>query len=145
MKHRAIFALVVPLSLFLAAQVIAQDEDNQNKSSGPQARYASEITGVGNTSEISGAGYVSELPVKENAADINVPAGMELKKIGALNLVVPVGSLIRKDRSQWIMEGPEDFAVRNIAEIKARLDVMEKEQKELKESIEELKARNQGE
>ena len=69
---------------------------------------------------------------------------MELRKIGSLNLVVPEGSRIRKDRSQWIMEWPEDFAARSISEIKKRLDDMEKEQKELKKSIEELKAGNGG-
>ena len=139
MKKRVLPVIIMPLAMIFAAHAAAQNEGKQNKSSGPQGRYASEISGVGNTSEISGAGYASELPVKEKAADIKVPPGMELKKIGALNLLVPEGARVYKDRSQWIMEGPEDYSARNISEIKARLDGIEKEQKGLKISIEELK------
>ena len=119
MKCRALFMLALPLSFLFTGSAGAQDEKDESYSK--PAEYASEIT------------------VRDRSGDIKVPQGMELKKIGSLNLVVPEGSRVRKDRSQWIMEGPEDFAARNISEIKTRLDGIEREQKELKKSIEELK------
>jgi len=121
MKDRALFMLMIPLLTLFASGAIAQDEDKRDKNPDPHVDYASEIQN------------------KDKFADVVIPPGMELKKIGSLNLVVPIGAQIRKDRSQWIMEGPEDFAARSISEIKARLDDMEKEQGELKKSIEELK------
>ena len=124
MKDRALFMLVImlvmPPSILFAAQAVAQDEiaqDEKEKDYNKPAVYASDIAD------------------KDKTGDITVGPGMELRKIGSLNLVVPKGARIHKDRSQWIMEGPEDFAVRNISEIKTRLDSIEKEQKELKDSI----------
>ena len=119
MKYRALFIPVLPLFMLFAAQAIAQDENDKDYK--------------------KGAEYASEISTNDKSGDIKVPPGMELKKVGSLNLVVPAGSQMHKDRSQWIMEGPEDFAARNISEIKARLDGIEKEQEELKKSIEELK------
>lgn len=119
MKNRFLFLSVIPLVIFFAVQATAQDEHE---------------TGYDKPAE-----YAPETAAKDTPGNITVPPGMELRKIGGLNLVVPKGARVRKERSQWIMEGPEDFAARNISEIKARLDGIEKEQKELKSSIEELK------
>ena len=125
MKYRVLFMLILLLSILFESGAIAQDEKSDS---------------VNNPAE-----YSTETVVKDKPGNVVVPPGMELRKIGSLNLVVPEGSRIRKDRSQWIMEGPEDFAARSISEIKKRLDDMEKEQKELKKSIEELKAASGGE
>ncbi len=121
MRYRALSILVILLlSILFASEAIAQDEKSDS---------------LNNSAE-----YSPNTVAKDNPGKVTIPPGMELRKIGSLNLIVPEGSRIRKDRSQWIMEGPEDFAARSISEIKKRLDGIEKEQGELKKSIEELKA-----
>ena len=117
MRYRVLFVLVILSSIILPVSSMAQDEEGYNK---PEES-------------------ASDTVAKNKTANVTVPPGMELRKIGSLNLVVPEGAQMRKEKSQWIMEGPEDFAARSISEIKARLDGIEKEQKELKESISSLK------
>ena len=76
---------------------------------------------------------------KSKNAEPVIRPGMELRKVGGLNLIVPEGSEIYKDRGRWVMEEPEAFAARNFKEIKSRLDKLEKENQSLKDEVEKLK------
>jgi len=119
MRQIILSALVIPLSILFASQAFCQDERGDD--------YDKPLE------------TTPEVRVKDSSGNVIIPPGMEIKKIGGLNLVVPEGAQMHKERSQWVIEGAEDFAIRNISEIKTRLTVIEKEQKELKKSIEDLK------
>ncbi|MFA4981482.1 MAG: hypothetical protein WC592_03320 [Candidatus Omnitrophota bacterium] len=65
--------------------------------------------------------------------------GMEIKKIGGLNMVVPEGTQIYRKGAQLMIESPEDYSARNIKEMKTRVENLEKEQAGMKDDIETLK------
>ncbi|MBN2453477.1 MAG: hypothetical protein JXB40_04370 [Candidatus Omnitrophica bacterium] len=81
----------------------------------------------------------SQTSPKDKESAIDVPVGMELRKIGGMNMIVPEGAQVRKRNSLVVMEEPEEYAARNIFEIKARMNKIEERQKALEKEIEELK------
>lgn len=70
---------------------------------------------------------------------MTIRPGMELKKIGGLNLIVPEGTQIYRNGAQLIMEEADDYTARNLKEMKSRLDKVEKGQEELKNEFEKLR------
>lgn len=68
-----------------------------------------------------------------------IPAGMELKKVGDANILIPKGGKIRKAGDQLIMESADEYAAREFFKIKERLGNIEKEQEDIRREIEELK------
>ena len=68
-----------------------------------------------------------------------VPPGMEMRDIGNIHMIAPQGLRIQKKGSQMIMEGIDEFTVRNLQEMNARLEKIEADQKNLKKTVEDLK------
>lgn len=77
-------------------------------------------------------------PVKKEPV-IDIPPGMELRKVGNINIVVPEGTQIRKNGSNLIMEGPDEYVARNVREIKGRLAEIETRQLEHEKKLDGLK------
>ncbi len=74
-----------------------------------------------------------------NNPNIEVDPGMELRRVGGLNMIVPKGTQVHQDGSLQVMEGPDEYAARNIMEVKTRIGEMEKAQKEMREEVDSLK------
>jgi hypothetical protein len=74
---------------------------------------------------------------KESAT--NIPSGMELRKVGSLSMIVPEGTQVSKNGSLVVMEGPDEFAARNIYEMKGRLMALEARQQDIEKELSDLK------
>ena len=74
---------------------------------------------------------------KESAME--VPPGMELRKIGTIKMVVPKGTQVSKKGSLVVMEGPDEYAARNIYEMNGRLMGLEARQMNIERETESLK------
>ena len=75
----------------------------------------------------------TSLDSKETAIDI--PPGMELRKMGSIKMIVPKGTQVRKKNSLVIMEGPDEYAARNIYEMNGRLMELEAKQLNIEKAI----------
>jgi len=65
--------------------------------------------------------------------------GMELRKIGGINMVVPKGTQIYKEGSLIRMEEDGDYTARRLEEVDSRFNKLEGRQKKLEEDIQELR------
>ncbi len=74
---------------------------------------------------------------KESAIDIS--PGMELRKIGSISMIVPEGTRVSKKSSLVVMEGPDEYAARNIYEMKGRLTTLEVRQHDLEKDLNNLR------
>jgi hypothetical protein len=74
---------------------------------------------------------------KESAIDI--PPGMELRKVGSISMIVPEGTQVSRKNSLVVMEGPDEYAARNIYEMKGRLMALEAQQHDLKKELDDLR------
>lgn len=71
--------------------------------------------------------------------DQDIPPGMEKITVGrGAQVVVPQGALITKRGDLVVLEGANEYVGRKVAELEARLEKIEKDQKELKENLEAL-------
>lgn len=89
--------------------------------------YAQEAGGVGVVNSETDAGAESE-----------VPPGMEIKKVGGINFMVPKGAKLYKRGGMTIMEGASAYSARRLDTIESRLEKVEKSIKELKEEVKKL-------
>ena len=69
----------------------------------------------------------------------DVPAGMQIIKIGGANVLVPEETKVRKKGGLIILESASEYAARKISNIEERISQLEKEDKKLKKEIEILK------
>ncbi|MCQ9206375.1 MAG: hypothetical protein NG740_00615 [Omnitrophica bacterium] len=74
---------------------------------------------------------------KEN---ISVKPGMELRKIGGINLLIPEGAKVYEQGGQYFIESTEEFAARRLKEMESRLEAMENKVTGLSGEIENLKS-----
>lgn len=79
----------------------------------------------------------------EEGEDITIRPGMELKKLGGINMLVPEDTQVYRDRGRWIMEGPDEYAARRFKDVETRLQAVESEQEKLRQELERLKGRLQ--
>ena len=87
---------------------------------------------------LSGAIYVYPQEHKSDG-NIEIPPGMEIKKEGDVNLLIPEGAkLIKKTAELTLIEGTDEYASRKFIEIESRFDKIEAEQKALKKEIKRL-------
>ena len=70
---------------------------------------------------------------------ITVRPGMELKRVGGINLVIPEGAKVYQEGSHLAMEEPEEYAARRFKEMDARITAIENRQKEMTCEIDKLK------
>lgn len=78
-------------------------------------------------------------PADNKAPAIEIPPGMELRKVGSIKMIVPKGTQVRKKGSLVIMEGPDEYAARNIYEMNSRLMAMEARQLSVERELEGLR------
>jgi len=71
--------------------------------------------------------------------EITLRPGMELKKIGGINMIVPEGTEIYEENGQFRVEGVEEYAARRFRKTEERMAELEENQRELKEEIRKLK------
>jgi hypothetical protein len=71
-------------------------------------------------------------------ADIEVPAGMEVQKVGATNLLVPKGATVRQEGASIFVEGTTTFMSRKLRDIEMRFNKLEVEHRALAEEVERL-------
>jgi len=67
-----------------------------------------------------------------------IPPGMENKKIGSRNFVVPKGTRLYKRGAATFIEGPDAYSARRFETMESRLEKIEKSIKELREEINAL-------
>lgn len=77
------------------------------------------------------------LDTKDSAID--VPPGMELRNMGGLKMIVPEGAKVRKRGSLLIMEEADEYAARNIYEMRGRLRGLESRQIDLEKELADLR------
>ena len=75
---------------------------------------------------------------EETESDIEVPAGMEVKKVGATNILVPKGAGIRKEGASLFVEGTNTLLSRKLRDIEMRFNKLEVEHRALVEEVEQL-------
>ncbi len=71
--------------------------------------------------------------------NLRIPPGMELKKVGNTNILIPKGGKIFKAADTLIVESTGEYAARKFLEMEERFDRIEKEQEIIRREIEELK------
>ncbi len=83
--------------------------------------------------------------IKTEEGTLRIPPGMELKKVGDANILIPIGGKIFKAADIQIIESSGEYTSRKFIEIDARFDAldvaleeMRKEIKALKESIDDI-------
>lgn len=64
---------------------------------------------------------------------------MELRKMGSIKMIVPKGTQVHKKNSLVIMEGPDEYAARNIYEMNGRLMELEAKQLNIDKELDGLK------
>lgn len=70
----------------------------------------------------------------------DIPAGMELIKVGQTNIVIPKDMKIRRGGGGLVvLESADEYVARKIFDMETRLKTIEAETKELKKEFEELK------
>jgi len=67
-----------------------------------------------------------------------IPPGMELKKVGGINLMVPEGAKLYKRGAVTVMEGASAYSARRLNDIESRLDKVEENIKELDKKVSAL-------
>jgi len=68
------------------------------------------------------------------------PQGMEILKVGNLNLMVPKGAQVRKKGSLIIVESTSEYVARKFLNVEERLAEIEAGQEDFRKEIMELKA-----
>jgi len=71
--------------------------------------------------------------------EIIIPPGMELRKVGKIDILLPEGTKITKVGNRMITEGIREYIARRFLDIEDSLDKIKKEQDALKKEIEDLK------
>ena len=74
----------------------------------------------------------------ESDAEGEIPTGMEIKKVGGINLMVPKGAKLYKRGGITVMEGASAYSARRLDTMEGRLDEIEKSINELKEKVDAL-------
>ncbi|MCX5678985.1 MAG: hypothetical protein NTY76_07795 [Candidatus Omnitrophica bacterium] len=72
-------------------------------------------------------------------ANIEIPPGMELRMMGSIKMIVPKGTQLHKKGSLVVMEGPDEYAARNIYEMNGRLVGLEARQLNIEKELEGLR------
>ncbi len=111
LKKTAAYAFAASLFLFLSA-LYAQDYNDNKK---PQDTH--EMT-------------------PENINEVR--PGMELRKVGGINMIVPEGTQFYMEGSQLKMEEAGEYAARRFRQVDERLKAMEEREKKLEEEIKKL-------
>ncbi len=75
----------------------------------------------------------------EPQSNRNVPAGMELIKVGGTDVLVPRGTKVTQRGSQLILEPPEQYLARKIQDLEEEISRLKSEQAQMKKEIESLK------
>lgn len=94
--------------------------------------------GLGNEESDTSYSETETSPARKEPV-IDIPPGMEMRKVGNINMIVPEGTQIRKNGSNLIMEGPDEYVARNVREIKGRLTEIETRQLAQEEKLDGLK------
>lgn len=78
---------------------------------------------------------------KENNIEdkTTIRPGMELRKVGNVNMLVPEGAEIYYDKGRYVAEGFGEYAARNFKETGERLNKIEASLKSLNDEIENLR------
>lgn len=92
---------------------------------------------------------VSSYPEEEYGnSSVVIPPGMEVQKVGSVDVIVPKGGRVNKmneDGSLLIIETPDEYAARKFEDTEARLKRIEGELRAQKEEIERLKKKTEKE
>jgi prefoldin subunit 5 len=75
----------------------------------------------------------------KNNSDVTIPPGTELQKVGDVQLVVPIGSKIRKEGNLIFMQNAEEYTAERYLEIENKLRKIDENIESLKLQIKELK------
>ena len=77
---------------------------------------------------------------RENPESIGTPPpGMEIRKIGGINMMVPEGTQFYTQGSQLKMEEASEYSARRFKEMDERFQKMEEKQRKLEEEVKELR------
>ena len=99
----------------------------------PSILSAQESGGVGVISPETNSD--TESAESAESADSEVPPGMEIKKVGGINFIVPKGAKLYKRGGITTMEGASAYSARRFDTIESRLGKLEESVKELKEEM----------
>ena len=87
--------------------------------------------------------FVVHLPAQEagnyTEPEVKVGPGLEVTKVGNMNIVAPKGSQITQEGGQINVEDISAYVARKLEEVDQRFLNLEKQQEEMKESIDQLK------
>jgi peptidoglycan hydrolase CwlO-like protein len=68
-----------------------------------------------------------------------IPPGMEIKRVGKLDLMLPKDMKVTQKGSVWVVETTQQYIARRFMEMEEQIARLKEEQEALKEEIEELK------
>ena len=67
----------------------------------------------------------------KKSEEVNTYPGMEIKKVGDVNVLIPKGSKLRHENDLLVIESTDEYAAPRFIEVDKRLDALEAGQKEL--------------
>lgn len=74
----------------------------------------------------------------KSGVEIEVPTGMELRKIGPVNVVVPKGTEVRDEGGVIFLENTAQYMSRKFTEMENLFNKLQAGQEKLKEELEQL-------
>ena len=81
----------------------------------------------------------------DGTKDRSVPTGMEIKKVGNANVMMPKGGTFTKEGDLLVLEGPTAYAARKfvvvekrLAKIDSQISALQKDMEEIKETLSAL-------
>jgi len=85
--------------------------------------------------------FAGTAPAEENETKegVQLYPGMEIKKVGDVNVLIPKGSKLRHENDLLVIESTDEYAAPRFIEMDKRLTKLEAGQQELKAEVKELK------
>jgi len=86
--------------------------------------------------ELTKKEYIEEAALENG---VQVPPGMELRRIGGINMIVPQGAKLYKDGPVFRMEDDGGYASRKLKNMDDRFNKLDEQLKKIEEEIVELR------
>lgn len=76
--------------------------------------------------------------------DENASSGMEIRKIGNINVLVPKDSRLYQMGNVITIESPLEYSAREFEKLRQRMDKLEKENRLLRDELDQLRLQSQN-
>lgn len=71
----------------------------------------------------------------DTESKVNIPPGMELKKSGDVNVLIPKGATLQKVSDLFVIESASEYSARKFEEMESRMNKIETDIESLKSEV----------